>query len=293
MRADVNVSVRKPGDEFGTRTETKNVNSVRFVMAVVESEARRQVDLIEDGGTVVQETRLYDPDRNETRSMRSKEDAHDYRYFPDPDLLPLELDDAFLEECRASLPELPDAKRHRYENALGLSAYNANVLTAEAETARWFEALLAETAAKQGKDEAAVAKQAANWLTSELFGALNRLGRSLTDSPVGPAQAAELLALVAYGTISGSIAKQVFEKMLETGDAAGQIVEREGLKQNSDTGAIEAVVAKILADNADKVEQYKGGKEALFGFFVGQTMKAMQGKANPQVVNELLKKALG
>ncbi|HEX7751721.1 MAG TPA: Asp-tRNA(Asn)/Glu-tRNA(Gln) amidotransferase subunit GatB [Novosphingobium sp.] len=293
MRADVNVSVRKPGDEFGTRTETKNVNSVRFVMAVVESEARRQVDLIEDGGTVVQETRLYDPDRNETRSMRSKEDAHDYRYFPDPDLLPLELDDAFLEECRASLPELPDAKRHRYETALGLSAYNANVLTAEAETARWFEALLAETAAKQGKDEAAVAKQAANWLTSELFGALNRLGRSLTDSPVGPAQAAELLALVADGTISGSIAKQVFEKMLETGDAAGQIVEREGLKQNSDTGAIEAVVAKILADNADKVEQYKGGKEALFGFFVGQTMKAMQGKANPQVVNELLKKALG
>ena len=293
MRADVNVSVRKPGDEFGTRTETKNVNSVRFVMAVVESEARRQVDLIEDGGTVVQETRLYDPDRNETRSMRSKEDAHDYRYFPDPDLLPLELDDAFLEECRASLPELPDAKRHRYENALGLSAYNANVLTAEAETARWFEALLAETAAKQGKDEAAVAKQAANWLTSELFGALNRLGRSLTDSPVGPAQAAELLALVADGTISGSIAKQVFEKMLETGDAAGQIVEREGLKQNSDTGAIEAVVAKILADNADKVEQYKAGKEALFGFFVGQTMKAMQGKANPQVVNELLKKALG
>ena len=293
MRADVNVSVRKPGDEFGTRTETKNVNSVRFVMAVVESEARRQVDLIEDGGTVVQETRLYDPDRNETRSMRSKEDAHDYRYFPDPDLLPLELDDAFLEECRASLPELPDAKRHRYETALGLSAYNANVLTAEAETARWFEALLAETAAKQGKDEAAVAKQAANWLTSELFGALNRLGRGLADSPVGPAQAAELLALVADGTISGSIAKQVFEKMLETGDAAGQIVEREGLKQNSDTGAIEAVVAKILADNADKVEQYKGGKEALFGFFVGQTMKAMQGKANPQVVNELLKKALG
>ena len=292
MRADVNVSVRKPGDEFGTRTETKNVNSVRFVMAVVEQEARRQVDLIEDGGTVVQETRLYDPDRNETRSMRSKEDAHDYRYFPDPDLLPIELDDAFLDECRASLPELPDAKRHRYETALGLSAYNANVLTAEAETARWFEALLAETASRQGKDEAAVAKQAANWLTSELFGALNRLGRSLADSPVGPAQSAELLALVADGTISGSIAKQVFEKMLETGDAAGAIVEREGLKQTSDTGAIEAVVAKILADNADKVEQYKGGKDALFGFFVGQTMKAMQGKANPQVVNELLKKAL-
>jgi aspartyl-tRNA(Asn)/glutamyl-tRNA(Gln) amidotransferase subunit B len=293
MRADVNVSVRKPGDEFGTRTETKNVNSVRFVMAVVEQEARRQVDLIEDGGTVVQETRLYDPDRNETRSMRSKEDAHDYRYFPDPDLLPLVLEDDFLEECRASLPELPDAKRHRYESALGLSPYNANILTVEAETARWFEVLLAESEAKQGRQGADVAKQAANWLTSELFGALNRLGKTLETSPVGPAQAAELLALVADGTISGSIAKQVFEKMLETGDGAAEIVEREGLKQTSDTGAIDAAIAKILADNADKVEQYKAGKEALFGFFVGQTMKAMQGKANPQVVNELLKEALG
>ncbi len=293
MRADVNVSVRKPGDELGTRTETKNVNSVRFVMAVVEQEARRQVDLIEDGGRVVQETRLYDPDRNETRSMRSKEDAHDYRYFPDPDLLPLVLDDAFLEECRASLPELPDAKRQRYEQGLGLSAYNADILTAEVDTAAWFEALLAESTAKQGKQGAEVAKQAANWLTSELFGALNRLGKSLEESPVSPAQAAELLALVADGTISGTISKQVFEKMLETGDGAGVIVEREGLKQNSDTGAIDAVIAKVLADNADKVEQYRGGKEALFGFFVGQTMKAMQGKANPGVVNELLKKALG
>jgi aspartyl-tRNA(Asn)/glutamyl-tRNA(Gln) amidotransferase subunit B len=293
MRADVNVSVRKPGDEFGTRTETKNVNSVRFVMAVVEQEARRQVDLIEDGGKVVQETRLYDPDRNETRSMRSKEDAHDYRYFPDPDLLPLVLDDAFLEECRASLPELPDAKRARYEQALGLSAYNADILTAEADTARWFERLLSATAERQNKQDADVAKQAANWLTSELFGALNRLGKSLEDSPVSPAQAAELLALVADGTISGTIAKQVFEKMLETGDGAAVIVDRDGLKQTSDTGAIDMVVAKILADNADKVEQYKAGKEALFGFFVGQTMKAMQGKANPQMVNELLKKALG
>jgi aspartyl-tRNA(Asn)/glutamyl-tRNA(Gln) amidotransferase subunit B len=293
MRADVNVSVRKPGEPFGTRTETKNVNSVRFVMAVVESEARRQVDLIEDGGTVMQETRLYDPDRNETRSMRSKEDAHDYRYFPDPDLLPLELDDAFLEECRASLPELPDAKRHRYETALGLSPYNANVLTADADTARWFEMLLLESERRQGKAGPEVAKQAANWLISELFGALNRLGRTLDNSPVDPAGAAELLALVADGTISNTIAKQVFEKMLESGDGAGAIVEREGLKQTSDTGAIDAAVGKILADNADKVEQYKAGKEALFGFFVGQTMKAMQGKANPQVVNEALKKALG
>jgi len=292
MRADVNVSVRRPGEEFGTRTETKNVNSVRFVMAVVESEARRQVDLIEDGGTVVQETRLYDPDKNETRSMRSKEDAHDYRYFPDPDLLPLELDQAFLDECLASLPELPDVKRHRYETALGLSPYNAGVLTAEVETARWFEVLLAECAAKQGKAEGDVAKQAANWLMSELFGALNRLGKTLETSPVGPAQAAELLALVGDGTISGSIAKQVFEKMLETGDGAAAIVERDGLKQTSDTGAIEAAVAKVLADNADKVEQYRGGKEALFGFFVGQTMKAMQGKGNPQLVNEVIRKAL-
>ncbi len=283
MRADVNVSVRKPGDTFGTRTETKNVNSVRFVMAVIEGEAKRQVALIESGGTVVQETRLYDPDRNETRSMRSKEDAHDYRYFPDPDLLPLELDDAFLAECRASLPELPDAKRARYLSA-GISPYNADVLTAEVEAALWFDTLL-EAGVKPAP--------AANWVTSELFGALNRMGRDISDSPVSPAHAAELLGLVADGTISGTISKQVFEKMLESGDAAGVIVERDGLKQTSDTGAIEGEIAKILAANADKVAQYKGGKEALFGFFVGQTMKAMQGKANPQVVNELLKKALG
>ena len=293
MRADVNVSVRRPGEPFGTRTETKNVNSVRFVMQAIEHEANRQVDVLESGGKIVQETRLFDPDSGSTRSMRSKEDAHDYRYFPDPDLLPLELDDAFLEECRASLPELPDAKRHRYETVLGLSPYNAGVLTADVETARWFEKLLAQSAGKQGKGEADVAKQAANWLTSELFGALNKLGRGLEDSPVSPEGAAELLALVGDGTISGSIAKQVLEKMLETGDGAAAIVEREGLKQTSDTGAIEAVMDKVLADNADKVEQYRGGKEALFGFFVGQTMKAMQGKANPQLVNELLKKKLG
>lgn len=293
MRADVNVSVRRPGDEFGTRTETKNVNSIRFVMAAIEIEANRQVDVLEAGGRIVQETRLFDPNRMETRSMRSKEDAHDYRYFPDPDLLPLILDDAFLDECRASLPELPDAKRRRYEEELGLSAYNAAVLTSEAETARWFEELVAECARGQQTKEAKVAKPAANWVLSELFGALHRLGRTLEDSPVSPAQGAELLALVADGTISGSIAKQVFEIMLETGAAAGRIVEEKGLKQTSDTGAIEAAVAKVLADNADKVAQYKGGKEALFGFFVGQTMKAMQGKANPKIVNDLLKQALG
>ena len=293
MRADVNVSVRRPGEPFGTRTETKNVNSVRFVMAAIEHEASRQVDVLESGGQIVQETRLFDPDSGTTRSMRSKEDAHDYRYFPDPDLLPLELDDAFLEECRASLPELPDAKRHRYETVMGLSPYNAGVLTSDVETARWFEVLVAATAKVAGKSEADVAKQASNWLISELFGALNKLGKTLENSPVGPEAGAELLALVADGTISGTIAKQVLEKMLETGDGAAVIVEREGLKQTSDTGAIEATIAQVLANNADKVEQYKGGKEALFGFFVGQTMKAMQGKANPQVVNELLKKALG
>ena len=282
MRADVNVSVRKPGEEFGTRTETKNVNSVRFVMAAIEHEASRQVDVLEAGGKIVQETRLFNPDTGTTRSMRSKEDAHDYRYFPDPDLLPLELDDAFLAECRASLPELPDAKRHRYEG-LGITPYNADVLTAEVETARWFDALL----------EAGVAPVAAsNWVTGELFGALNRIGKGIEESPVTPGQAAELLALVADGTLSGSLAKQVFEVMLETGEAPGKIVEERGLKQTSDTGAIEAVIAEVLAKNPNQLEQYRGGKEALFGFFVGQTMKAMGGKANPQVVNELLKKAL-
>ncbi|RIX32637.1 Asp-tRNA(Asn)/Glu-tRNA(Gln) amidotransferase subunit GatB [Sphingomonas edaphi] len=282
MRADVNVSVRKPGEEFGTRTETKNVNSVRFVMAVIEHEARRQVDLIEEGGQVAQETRLYDPDKNVTRTLRSKEDAHDYRYFPDPDLLPLELEDSFLEECRASLPELPDAKRKRFE-ALGITAYNASVLTAEVETARWFDSLL---------DAGAEPKQAANWVVAELFGALNRLGKSIEDSPVSATHAAELLGLVADGTISGSIAKTVFEKMIESGDGASAIVEREGLKQTSDTGAIDAEIDKILAANADKVAEYKGGKQQLFGFFVGQTMKAMQGKANPGVVNERLRAKL-
>lgn len=287
MRADVNVSVRRPGDEFGTRTETKNVNSVRFVMATIEYEARRQVEVLEDGGRIVQETRLFDPDKGVTRSMRSKEDAHDYRYFPDPDLLPLELDDAFLDACRASLPELPDAKRARYEGELGLSPYNAAVLTAEVETARWFESLLTEC----GSDVSA--KSAANWLISDLYGALNRLGRDIEDSPVSPAQGAELLRLVADGTLSGTLSKQVFEIMLETGHGASATVEERGLKQTSDTGAIEAAIADVMAKNADKVADYRGGKDKLFGFFVGQTMKAMAGKANPGVVNDLLKKALG
>jgi len=286
MRADVNVSVRKPGEDFGTRTETKNVNSVRFIMAVIEHEARRQVDLIEEGGAIVQETRLFDPDKGVTRALRSKEDAHDYRYFPDPDLLPLELSDAFLAECRASLPELPDAKRARYESAFGLSPYNAGVLTADVTSARWFEALLDALGPEH-------AQRASNWVTSELFGALNRLGRTIEDSPVAPEQAAELLALTADGTLSGTLAKQVFEIMLETGEGAAAIVEARGLRQTSDTGAIEAAIAEVIAANPDKVAEYRGGKDKLFGFFVGQVMKAMAGKANPGVVNELLRKVLG
>jgi aspartyl-tRNA(Asn)/glutamyl-tRNA(Gln) amidotransferase subunit B len=289
MRADVNVSVRRKGEPLGTRTETKNVNSVRFIMAAIDYEANRQVDIIESGGTIVQETRLFDPDKGETRSLRSKEEAHDYRYFPDPDLLPLELSDAFLHECRESLPELPDAKRQRYEEALGLSHYNANVLTADVETARWFERLLAAT----GKPDAEVAKQASNWVISDLFGALNRLGKGISESPVTPEQGAELLRLVADGTLSGTLAKQVFEIMLETQEDPGVIVEARGLKQTSDTGAIESAIAEVLAANPDKVADYRGGKDKLFGFFVGQVMKAMAGKANPQVVNALLKKALG
>ena len=282
MRADVNVSVRRAGDPLGTRTETKNVNSVRFVMQAIEHEARRQVALIEAGGAVVQETRLFDPDSGTTRSMRSKEDAQDYRYFPDPDLLPLELTDAFVADCRDSLPELPDAKRARYQ-ALGISEYNAHVLTAEVEAARWFDALL---------EGGAPPVAAANWTTSELFGALKRTGRDMGDPPITPERAAGLLALVNDGTISGSTAKVVFEAMLETGNDAASIVEQRGLRQTSDTGAIEAAVAGVLASNADKVAQYRAGKEALFGFFVGQTMKAMGGKANPKLVNEVVRKSL-
>jgi aspartyl-tRNA(Asn)/glutamyl-tRNA(Gln) amidotransferase subunit B len=282
MRADVNVSVRKPGDDYGTRCEIKNVNSVRFVMAAIEHEARRQIDIIEEGGKVIQETRLFDPDKGVTRALRSKEEAHDYRYFPDPDLLPLELDEDFIAECRSSLPELPDAKRKRYEG-LGITAYNAGVLTADVEIARWFDSLL---------QSGAEPKAAANWTASELFGALNRLGLTIDKSPVAPAQAGELLKLVADGTLSSTLAKQVFEIMLETGESAGEIVEKKGLKQTSDTGAIDSVVDEVLAANADKVAEYKAGKQQLFGFFVGQVMTAMAGKANPKLVNERLREKL-
>ena len=286
MRADVNVSVRRPGEPLGTRCEIKNVNSIRFVQAAIEYEARRQVEILEDGGKIDQETRLFDPDKGETRSLRSKEDAHDYRYFPDPDLLPVELDDDFLRECRASLPELPDAKRRRYEEVLGLPAYNAAVLTAEVETSRWFEALLTELGEGQ-------ARAASNWIIGDLFGALNRVGRSIEDSPVTPAQGAALLGLVADGTLSNALSKQVFEIMIKTGEDPAAIVDARGLRQTSDTGAIDAAIADVMAANPDKVADYRGGKDKLFGFFVGQVMKAMAGKANPGVVNERLKATLG
>jgi aspartyl-tRNA(Asn)/glutamyl-tRNA(Gln) amidotransferase subunit B len=292
MRADVNVSVRKPGDEFGTRCEIKNVNSVRYVMQAIEAEARRQVGVIEDGGIIKQETRLFDPTKNETRSLRSKEDAHDYRYFPDPDLLPLELSAEFLATCKSSLPELPDEKRDRFISSLGMAAYTASVVTAEKESADYFEAILAESVTRQGKAEADIARAVSNWVTSDLFGALNKTGKDIADSPISPAQGAELLALVADGTLSGRLAKDVFEIMLETGKNAGVIVDERGLKQVSDTGEIEAIIAKVIADNPETLAQYKAGKDKLFGFFVGQVIKATGGKANPAVVNDLLKKAL-
>jgi len=292
MRADVNVSVRKVGDELGTRTETKNVNSVRFVMQTIEHEAMRQVDVLEAGGTIVQETRLFDPGTGTTRTMRSKEDAHDYRYFPDPDLLPLVLEEDFLAECRASLPELPDAKRKRYTDVLGLTPYNARELTAEVETFARFETLLAETAKTIGKGEADVATQVANWSLSVAPGVIKALGDDADLANATAAAQASILALADKGEISGGQAKEIFEIVLKTGRNPSEIAEAEGLKQVSDTGAIEAAVDAIIAANADKVEQYRGGKEALFGFFVGQTMKAMAGKANPGVVNALLKDKL-
>jgi len=282
MRADVNVSVRKHGEPFRTRCEVKNVNSVRFVMQAIEAEARRQVAVWEDGGTVDQETRLFDPSRGETRSMRSKEDAHDYRYFPDPDLLPLVLDEAWVAGLRAGLPELPDAKRARFVAEHGLSAYDAAVLVADQETAAFFETVAA------GRD----AKLAANWMMGDFFAALNRTGRSIADSPVSAAALGQLLDLLADQTINGRIAKEVFEAMVETGAPPADIVERKGLRQVTDTGAIDRAVEAVLAANPDKLAEFKAGKDKLFGFFVGQVMKAMAGKGNPALVNEALRQRL-
>jgi len=283
MRADVNVSVRKAGTkEWGTRCEIKNVNSTRFMQQAIEYEARRQIEIIESGGTIDQETRLFDPDKGETRTMRSKEDAHDYRYFPDPDLLPLVIEQSWIDQIKASLPELPDAKKKRFVSEYGLTPYDAGVLAADADAAAYFE-----TVAK-GRD----GKLAANWVTQELFGALNKRGLELAESPVKPEQLGALLDLMKDGAINGKIAKDVFAKMLETGDAPGAIVEREGLRQVTDTGAIEKAIDELMAANADKVADVQKNPKA-FGWWVGQTMKATGGKANPAVVNEILKKKLG
>ena len=292
MRADVNVSVRKAGEPFGTRCEIKNVNSIRFIQQAIAYEARRQVELLEEGGTIRQETRLFDPDKGETRSLRSKEDAHDYRYFPEPDLLPLEISEEFIAECLASLPELPAAKRARFENALSLSPYLSGVLTADTDISNWFEALLAASSAAQNSDPRDVAERAANWMTGELFGALNKRGLEIAQSPVSPAHGAELLALMADGTLSGPLSKQVFELMLESGEGPTVLADRHGLKQVSDTGALEAAIDEVLAANPDKLAEYRSGKDKLFGFFVGQVMKASGGKANPAIVNNLLKARL-
>ncbi|MGB0084024.1 MAG: Asp-tRNA(Asn)/Glu-tRNA(Gln) amidotransferase subunit GatB [Rhodomicrobiaceae bacterium] len=282
LRADVNVSVRKPGEPYGTRCEIKNVNSIRFIGQAIDYEARRQIGILEAGGSIDQETRLFDPKSGVTRSMRSKEEAHDYRYFPDPDLLPLELTQDYVDEVAGALPELPDEKKARFIEAFGLSAYDAGVLVADKETADYFEAVAA------GRD----AKTAANWVTGDLFGALNRTGRSIADSPVSAAHLGELIDLIAKNVISGRIAKDVFEIMVETGEAPSTIVESRGLKQVTDTGAIEKVVDEIIAANPKQVEQVKAKPQTL-GWFVGQVMKATGGKANPAAVNAILRKKLG
>ncbi|WP_417317558.1 Asp-tRNA(Asn)/Glu-tRNA(Gln) amidotransferase subunit GatB [Emcibacter sp.] len=292
MRADVNVSVRRPGEPFGTRTETKNVNSIRFVMQVVEHEANRQIAILEDGGSIDQETRLFDPGTGTTRSMRSKEEAHDYRYFPDPDLLPLEFTQEYVDEIAKSLPELPDIKKKRFVDDLKISAYNAGVLVAEKENADYFEEVLSHLEKMTGKAKHEFATLASNWVTGDLFGALNKLGCAITQSPIPPEHGAELIGLQMDGTISGRIAKDVFEIMLDSDQSPSEIVEEKGLKQVSDTGAIDGFIDEVMAANTDKVEEYRGGKDKLLGFFVGQVMKKTQGKANPQVVNELLRKKL-
>lgn len=282
LRCDANVSVRKPGAPLGTRCEIKNVNSVRFLHKAIEFEAMRQVEILENGGKIDQETRLFDSDKGETRTMRSKEDAMDYRYFPDPDLLPLEFTQAFVDELKKTLPELPDQKKNRYMEKLGLSAYDAGVIVAEQATADYYEKLLG----------AADPKLAANWMTGELFGRLNKLGVEIEQSPISAEKFSGLLALITDNTISGKIAKDVLDKMFESGKDAAVIVEEEGLKQVTDTGAIEKIIDEVIAANPDKVAEYKSGKDKLFGFFVGQTLKASGGKANPAAVNELLKKRL-
>jgi aspartyl-tRNA(Asn)/glutamyl-tRNA(Gln) amidotransferase subunit B len=281
LRADINVSVRRPGTPFGTRCEIKNVNSIRFMGQAIDYEARRQIGVLEDGGTIEQETRLFDARKGETRSMRSKEEAHDYRYFPDPDLLPLELDGAWIETIRSKLPELPDDKKARFVRDHGLSAYDAAVLSAERPSADYFEAVA------RGRD----GKSAANWVINELFGRLNREGKAIEETPVSAAQLGEIIDLISERTISGKIAKDVFEIVWSEGGSPREIVEAKGLKQVTDTGAIEKAVDDIIAANPDKVAQVKA-KPTMLGWFVGQVMKASGGKANPQAVNDLLRRKL-
>ncbi len=282
MRADVNVSVRRPGAEFGTRCEIKNVNSIRFMGQAIEYEARRQIGVLEDGGTIQQETRLYDPKKSETRSMRSKEEAHDYRYFPDPDLLPLELEQAWVDNIKATLPELPDDKKARFIAIYGLSGYDADVLAAERPTADYFEAVA------KGRD----GKQSANWVINELLGRLNKEGKTFETSPITPAQIGGLVDLISSNVISGKIAKDVFEILWTEGGEPAAIVESRGLKQVTDMGAIEKAVDDIIAANPDKVERVKS-KPSMLGWFVGQVMKSTGGKANPQSVNDILRKKMG
>jgi len=281
LRADINVSVRRPGEAFGTRCEIKNVNSIRFIGQAIEHEARRQIEILEDGGSIDQETRLFDPRAGETRPMRTKEEAHDYRYFPDPDLLPLELTSGYIKEIKKALPELPDEKKTRLMDEYGLTAYDAGVLVSDQASAEFFE-----TVAK-GRD----AKLAANWVMGDFFAALNRLDRDITDPPVSADQLGELIDLISDKTISGRIAKDVFEIMLESGDPPGKIVEDRGLKQVTDTAEIEKVVDEVIAANPQQAEQVKT-KPKTIGWFVGQVMKATGGKANPATVNEILRKKL-
>jgi aspartyl-tRNA(Asn)/glutamyl-tRNA(Gln) amidotransferase subunit B len=284
FRMDANVSVRPVGQkEFGTRAEIKNVNSFRFLEKAIAFEVERQIDLIEGGGTVVQETRLYDAVKDETRSMRTKEEANDYRYFPDPDLLPLEIDATFLAEATADLPELPDAKRARFQSEYGLSEYDANLLTASRELADYYEAV----ARASGEP-----KPAANWVSGELMAALNKSEREIGASPVSASALAGLIARIQDGTVSGKLAKQVFEGMWNGGGEADAVIEAQGLKQITDTGAIESMIEAIVAANPEQVEQYRAGKDKVFGFFVGQVMKQSGGKANPAQVNEILKRRL-
>ena len=283
LRADVNVSVRKKGSkEFGTRCEIKNVNSIKFMQMAIEYEANRQVDLIEDGQTIDQETRLFDTKKNETRSMRSKEDAHDYRYFPDPDLLPLEVSDDFIENLKSEIPELPDEKKKRFIEKFKLSPYEANILVSDIETSNYFENVIKKSDVKL----------ATNWIIGELFAALNEKNLEITESPISAGNLSKLINLIKDGTISGKIAKTVFEQMMEGDKDPQKIVEEKGLKQESDPKALEALIDKVIDDNRDKATEYKSGKVKLFGFFVGQVMKVSGGKANPQLVNEILKKKL-